>query len=391
MKNNQRALILASVASMIDQFNRENIHILLELGYEVDVVTNFEEPGNISRKKNVELKDELKNMGVTFFHVEIPRSLSKINDIIMSYKKVKKICIERKYDLVHCHSPIGGVIARIAARSIRKEGCKVIYTAHGFHFYDGAPMKNWLLFYPIEKFCARFTDVLITINNEDYERAKENFSAHKVVKIPGVGVDTDKFMPIEDSVRNIQKRNEIGVPENAMMILSVGELNDNKNQQLVIRAISKLNEDRVHYVIVGVGKNRKMLESLSYDLGLEKRIHFLGYRTDIVEINNCADMFAFPSIREGLGMASLEALACGVPVIGMNTRGIKEYVLDGKTGYLFENNVESCKKAIVDGLQMINKDRNIVSKKCRAIALDFSSERTNQIMKTEYMYLGYRR
>ncbi|QUO31262.1 sugar transferase [Faecalicatena sp. Marseille-Q4148] len=378
-----RALMLASVASMIDQFNMENIRILLRLGYEVDVIANFEKPGNISRKKSIELKKILQNSGIGVYNVEIPRSISCIKDILISYKKIQNICFEKKYDMIHCHSPIGGVLARLAAKKIRGDGCKVIYTAHGFHFYEGGSKKSWMVFYPIEKICSHFTDVLITINEEDYKIAERKFKAGKVVKIPGVGINTEKFKKFMGVNEIIEKRKEIGVSKDAIMILSVGELNTNKNHQLIIRAIAGLDNKKIHYVIVGVGSKRGELEKLAEELEVNNRVHFLGYRKDIVELNNCADLFAFPSIREGLGMASLEALSCEVPVVGMNTRGIKEYVIEGVTGYLFENDVNDCKRAIVLAIKML-KNKDLVGKKCREISLKYSIDKTNGIMLEVY-------
>lgn len=385
VKEKPRALIIASVASMIDQFNMDNINILLEQDYEVDVITNFKEPGNISADRAKNLRDSLLMKGVTVYHVQIPRSLSCVCDIFASYRIVKKLCDERQYDIVHCHSPIGGVIARFAARKIRFSGSKVIYTAHGFHFYDGAPKRNWMIFYPIEKFCSRLTDVLITINEEDYSRAKKKFYASRVIRIPGVGVDTNKFAPFMSTKEKRRKQEEIGIPENAYLILSVGELNDNKNQQLVLRSIAEIGDTRIHYVMAGVGRNRSKLEQLARELGIEANTHFLGYRTDIVELDNCADVFAFASIREGLGMASLEALSCGVPIVGMNTRGIKEYVIDGVTGYLFDNDVNSCKIALKKALSLLETDSKKLRTNCRKTAMKFSISTTHKIMETIYL------
>ena len=178
-----KALMIASVASMIDQFNMDNISILLKLGYEVHVAADFVDGGTINQERIENLKTRLLEMGVDVFHIVIPRKITAINKIITAYKEVKDLCDANCYRIVHCHSPIGGVVARMAARDIRKKGTKVIYTAHGFHFYDGAPKKNWLMFYPVEKECSRLTDVLITINKEDYNRAKKSFHAKETMYV----------------------------------------------------------------------------------------------------------------------------------------------------------------------------------------------------------------
>ena len=175
-----RALILASVASMIDQFNMQNIQLLLDNGYDVDVVCNCKTGNTISDERIQDMIKRLADKGVPVIHVPIPRKISDVNGIKESLKQVKKLCDENHYNILHCHSPIGSVVARQAAKSARKNGTKVIYTAHGFHFYKGAPKKNWMIFYPIEKYYSKFTDTLITINKEDYEFAKNHMNAGRV-------------------------------------------------------------------------------------------------------------------------------------------------------------------------------------------------------------------
>lgn len=342
-----KALMIASVASMIDQFNMDNISILLKLGYEVHVAADFVDGGTINQERIENLKTRLLEMGVDVFHVAIPRKITAINKIITAYKEVKDLCDANCYRIVHCHSPIGGVVARMAARDIRKKGTKVIYTAHGFHFYDGAPKKNWLMFYPVEKECSRLTDVLITINKEDYNRAKKAFHAKETIYVPGVGVDTDKF---SSGLIDIDlKRNELGVEKNQYMFLSVGELSERKNHEVVIKALSKIETMNYKYFIVGKGELEKYLEDLVKDLGLENKVYLLGYRTDVSELCQAADLFIFPSHQEGLPVDLMEAIACKTNVICSSIRGNVDLVLDD--AYLFDehnvNNVVDCINALV--------------------------------------------
>ena len=253
----KKALVLASVASMIDQFNIPNILLLQQLGYKVDVASNFEESGSITRERADFLKQKLKGMRVGIINVPIPRNIFAINNICKSYQQVKKLCMENLYDLVHCHSPIGGAIARLAAKKIRKStGTKVVYTAHGFHFYKGAPIKNWMFFYPIEKYCSRFTDVLITINQEDYAFASKKMKAKQVEYFPGVGVELSRFSKGElgDNIRK-ERRRELQISENDVVLLSVGELNKNKNHSVIIQALADLKLPNVKYLIVGIRCN----------------------------------------------------------------------------------------------------------------------------------------
>ena len=172
----KKALQLANVASMIDQFNRSNIDILLSLGYAVDVVADFSNPGLISKDKAERLKKHLTELNVRVIDIAVPRTLNPKN-LIRAYREIKQLIAKEQYQLIHCHSPIGGVLCRQAAKKERKKGTFLIYTAHGFHFYDGAPVINWLLYYPIEKYYSHYTDILITINNEDYKRASKKFFA----------------------------------------------------------------------------------------------------------------------------------------------------------------------------------------------------------------------
>lgn len=325
------AMLLASVASMIEQFNMPNIQLLLDKGYDVDVVCNCQEGSTISNERINEMISNLSSKGVNVIHSPIPRSIFDLKDIKESLSQVEKLCNDRKYTLIHCHSPIGSVVARLAARKSRvRFGTKVIYTAHGFHFYKGAPKKNWLLFYPIEKFCSKYTDVLITINREDYNFAKKHMNAGSIKYIPGVGIDTKKFL-IEKFDRNA-KRAELGVEYNDILIISVGELNSNKNHEVIIKAIAKLKSKKVFYVIAGKGEKKDYLRSLASKLGVN--LQLLGYRTDIIELLNAADIFAFPSFREGLSVALMEAMASGLPCVVSNIRGNTDLIENGKGGFL---------------------------------------------------------
>ncbi|MEE1224487.1 MAG: glycosyltransferase family 4 protein [Clostridia bacterium] len=325
----KKALMLASVASMIEKFNMNNIEILENEGYIVDVAANFEF-GLVSSKEHVDnFKQELLKSGKTVHELSIPRGISNISAIISAYKKVKLICDKNKYDIIHCHSPIGGVIARLAARKSRKNGTKVIYTAHGFHFFKGAPLKNWLIYFPIEWICSFVTDVLITINSEDYNFAKKHMHAKKVEYVPGVGIDTKKINSIE--IDRDKKREELGIPKDNIAVLSVGEISHRKNHEAVINALAKLNNPKIHYYIVGTGILKEKLINLVAKLQLEEYVHFMGYRTDIYELCKACDIFCFPSLQEGLPVALMEAMSAGMPVVCSKIRGSVD-LLDSKGG-----------------------------------------------------------
>lgn len=244
------------------------------------------------------------------------------NANIEAYKQLKKIIKENNYDIIHCHTPVAGVLTRLAARN--SKNTTVIYTAHGFHFFKGAPLLNWLIYYPVERFCARFTDKLITINKEDYERAKK-FSLRKngnVYYVPGVGIDIEKFRNTKVDV--CQKKKELGIPENIPVLLSVGELIKRKNHETVLKSLSKLENKNFAYLICGRGVLMEYLQNLTKQLGLESKVKFLGFRKDVAEICKTADLFIFPSYQEGLPVALMEAMAADLPAIASNVRGNRD-------------------------------------------------------------------
>jgi len=327
-----KVLYATTVSGTIGAFLVPHINMLLDSGYQVDIACNVESPIN----------SQLLERGCRIFNIEFQRSpLEKRN--FLAYKKLKKLIKSEGYDIVHTHTPIASACVRLACRNLAE--VKVIYTAHGFHFFKGASFKNWLIYYPIERYLAKYTDVLITINKEDYERAKKSFEVRRVEYVPGVGLDTKKFSAVV--VDKIHKREELGVPKDAVVILSVGELNKNKNHEVIIRAVAKLNNSDIYYVICGRGPLENRLKELSKELGLENHVKLLGDRRDIAEICKVVDIFAFPSFREGLSLALMEAMASGLPVVCSNIRGNTDLIENGKGGYLISpNDIDGYSRAI---------------------------------------------
>lgn len=334
----KKALVVTTVASTIDQFCMNDIS-LLQREYQVHVAANFISGNNTSKERVEEFKEELKSNNIIVYNIEFSRNpLDKKN--FFAYKQMVKLIEKNNYDIIHCHTPIAATIVRLSAQKARKNGTKVLYTAHGFHFFKGAPLKNWLIYYPVEYFLAKYTDVIITINLEDYKRAKRSFKAKNIKYIPGVGIDISKFNDLK--VDKVVKRKELGVPEEAFVVLSVGELNKNKNHLTIIKAIAMMNNTGIHYVICGKGKLENKLKEEVVKLGLEKQVHLLGFRKDIAEICKVSDVFVFPSKREGLGLAALEAMASGLPIVTSNIHGINDYSVNGRNGF-------TCNPKDVDG------------------------------------------
>lgn len=333
----KKALIISTVSGFLPQFEMNHAKILMEYGYEIHYASDFLHPmygdGN----------ERLNGSGIKCHQVDFVRSPYRIAKNLKAYGQLKKLRERTHFSLVHCHTPMGAVLGRLVFR--REEDVKIIYTAHGFHFYKHAPFKNWLFYYPIEKMLSKYTDVLITINKEDFSLAQRKFKAKKVAYIPGVGIPTEKIKQIMPERKKI--RDELGIEDSDFVLISVGELNKNKNHKVVLQALEKLKEERIHYLICGKGELGEKLKCLVKKYGIEDQIHFLGYRTDVVKLCKAADCFVFPSRREGLGIAALEGMASGLPLISSDSGGIKDYSKDGVTGYCVNcSDVEGFSKSI---------------------------------------------
>lgn len=256
-----------------------------------------------------------------------------------AFRQLKELIDTGKYDIIHCHTPVGAALARLAAAGARKRGSKVIYTAHGFHFFKGSPVINWIMFYPVERWLSKMTDVLITINKEDYKRAKD-FGTCRVEYVPGVGIDTEKFRARgNQEERSAELRKELGIPEGVKVMLSVGEFTKNKNHRTVIKALRQLND--YYYVICGRGAMMDDCRALAEQLGVSDRLVLAGYRNDAADFYHMADVFVHPSFREGLPVAVMEALASGLAVVATRIRGSADLVEDGVNGFLVDDPADS--------------------------------------------------
>ncbi len=355
---NNRVLMVASVPSMIGQFNMDNIQILLGMGYKVDVACDFSDMSVWPKAKVMSLKKQMEESGVLCLQVDFSRSPLSIKRHLNAYKKIVRLLKENDYEFIHTHTPIASAIARLAAK---KTHTKVIYTAHGFHFYHGAPLKNWVLFYPIEKHLSRYTDILITINKEDYNRAKEKFKSSQIFYVPGIGVDIEKINMCCVDIEH--KRTELGLKENDIMLLSVGELSERKNHEAVIRALKVLNNDKIKYFIVGKGQLKEYLENLISDMNLQNQVTLLGFRTDVLELCKSADIFIFPSLQEGLPVALMEAMACKTIVLCSAIRGNTDLI--NKYEYIFNQD---------DYNDIVLKMKNIIGERTREEILKIYSK-----------------
>lgn len=349
-------------------FFKSLIKRLLDEGHTVDIATN---------ETDSKVDPCYTQWGCHVYPMPWSRSPFKTGNL-RAIRQLKKILKEHHYDAVHCHTPIAAACTRLACRKFRKKGLKVFYTAHGFHFFQGAPLKNWLVYYPIEKICAHWTDVLITINREDYQRAKRKLRAKRVEYVPGVGINIDKFenVFIDEKI----KRKEINVPESAFLILSVGELNQNKNHRSVIDALSQIENSNIHYAIAGEGDGKESLTVLAKTIGVN--LHLLGQRKDVPELYKSADLYILPSIREGLNVSLMEAIASKTSVLCSKIRGNEELVDESQM--FSATSVTEIKNAIQDFLSQDHEKRNELIEKNYSNLSQFSIENVNQRMLNLY-------
>lgn len=319
----KRVLFVATVVKThIMTFHLPALKLFQDLGWETAVAArnDYEDPADC----RIPFCD-------AFFDIPFARNPFHPGNILC-YQKLKRVIDEGGYTLIHCHTPVGGVLGRLAARKARKLGTRVLYTAHGFHFFRGAPLKNWLLYYPVEKLCAPLADGILTINEEDHRLAEQKLKAGRVFKLSGVGVDVDRLSQTRGKRQALCE--ECGIGAGEKIVLSVGELSKRKNQKAIIKALTCPGMERVHYVIAGEGALRQELEAYATELRVRDRLHLLGFRHDIAELMKSSDVFAFPSHQEGLPVSVMEAMAAGVPVVASRIRGNVDLIDEEKGGIL---------------------------------------------------------
>jgi len=326
MKKN--ILFLATVPSMIVAFNMRNIKMLQDMGYTIHAACNYYENSAWTDEQLEEYRSILRENSVVMHQIDFPRKPYHPISLIKSYFQTKRLLKKIDFEMLHNQSCVSGILGRIACR---KYDMKVIHTEHGFYYFKGGPLFNWI-FYPFDRLCSYFTDAIVTINKDDTAFAKKHMRAKKVVYIPGVGIDVDYYQ--NTVIDKEAMKEKIGLPKNSFVVLSVGELNENKNHSAILRAISKIDSQDIYYVICGEGTEKENLVKLAKELGMEKRLFLMGQRKNVNEFYKMADVFAFPSKREGLGLAALEAMASRLPLVTSNKNGINDYAENELTGYM---------------------------------------------------------
>lgn len=323
MKN--KILYIATSDIHLHAFHKPYILWLHEQGHQVDIA--------------IENRGDYKIEGVTeVFEISFPRSLLR-KDLFSSYRRLKSIIYNKNYDLVHCHTPIPSMLTRIAARKARKIGTKVLYTAHGFHFYKGAPFSRWLIYYTAEYFLSLFTDGIITINQEDFGYISGKMFHKDSFYIKGIGVDSGRFKNLSDYEKQ-KTRESLGYSNEKFILLYIAEFIPRKNHKFIINALPELKKNipELKMIFAGTGVLFNQMKEYAHNIGVEDVTEFLGFRNDVHSYAEIADIGISSSKHEGLGLGLAELMMCSVPVIATVDRGHKEMIDDGVNGYFFAQN-----------------------------------------------------
>ena len=303
--------------------SRPCLQTALDMGYEVYFGTNRANPENLKCELPVKLYDS-----------HSYRSITAIKDNWTAYKNLSQVVETENVEVIHCNTPVGGMVGRFVGKKYHVN--KVIYTAHGFHFFKGAPLFNRTVLKFAERIMAHWTDAIITMNEEDYQSALK-FKLRKggkVYKVHGVGINLDDFSDIQVDYKT--KRAELGLKDTDIVCISAGDLVSRKNYGIAIETLAKIKNSNVHYLICGVGPKKEELEKLANEKGISDRVHFLGFRSDVKELMKVSDIFLFTTLQEGMPRSMMEAMACGLPCIASKIRGNVDLLDEGKGGYLRE-------------------------------------------------------
>lgn len=380
----KKVLFIAAKANMIQQFNIRNILMTQSLGMEVHVASDFIDYGSMDEDETNKLLNWLDEIGAVIHQIPFERGIGSIKGNRASAKALKQVFNDgpsSDWAFVHCHSPLGGIIGRYVAHKFK---VPALYTAHGFQFFSEGPKKNWV-FYPVEKAFSYWTNELITINHRDYRLAKKNFKKPTVDYIAGVGIDVAGALAVPAAQKQAVRaeiRTELGLSDSDYVLTTIGELNDNKNQIVVLEAMAKLDNPQLRLLIAGVGPNLAMLEAKVAELGLESQVQFLGYRSDITNIHYAADLNVFPSLREGLGLGGLESLVDGNYVIGSQNTGMADYLTSEDLGLLVDvTDVDAIAQAIE---QVYRNQRKPDLEKHRAELMHFDASSVDAAMLEIY-------
>lgn len=364
-----KVLLVANVAKEhVNKFHIPTITYLKEKGCIVDVACSVD--------ADIPVGDHIYNMSWK-------RSPFTIKTFI-GIKELKRLINKNDYDIIYCHTPVGGLVARFASRDARKKNTKVVYCGHGLHFYKGAPLINWLLFYPMEKWMAKMTDMFITINPEDYERVKKKFNSKMIVKmIHGIGVNFKRLNIENRELVRKEYRKKFKIPLNAKVLIYVAEILKNKNQEMLIRTLKELHNkgNKMYLLLPGPDHSKGEYQKLAEKLNLKDYVKFLGWRSDIGQLMATSDLYVASSIREGFGINIVEAQYCHLPVVAVKNRGHEAIIKDGENGFLVPLNNS---KMMAERILEIFKDQSLYN---RLSNINVDQYECKNIAKVIYTYL----
>ncbi len=320
----KKILFTANLESFFSKFLIPQLKYFKENGYEVHIATKLD-------RNNTPFCDKS-------FNVDFARGFN-LKQNIKSYKELKEILKNNKYDIISCHTPFGGAITRLVAKSLKLKNTRIVYMAHGFHFYEGQNKIKYALFYHAEKYLAKYTDEIITINLDDYEIARKKFKT-KVSYVPGVGIDVEKFDFEMKASEKDKLRKSLGIKKNGFVMIYPAELSKNKNQILLINLMERIVKDypNTYLLLPGNDTYNGYYQSVVKDKKLDKNVLFLGFRNDVPKLLKISDLAVASSIREGLGLNLIEARYVGLPIVAVDNRGHRDLIENGKNGYLVKNN-----------------------------------------------------
>lgn len=368
--------MLAPMGSVHRRFNKANIEALQALGFEVELCANFEN-GDGPEIHNQRFVNECKENGIATH--SIPFARHSLSGSLKCLPKLKRLLVNGPYEIVHAHTETGGLLLKLAQNV--KGDSKFFYTPHGMSFWKGSNMKTQLVYRPLERWICSGMDMNLGMNKEEVE-CLEHWNKRSATYVHGIGLDM-KRMQTHISSREII-REEFGLSKADIFVVSIGELNDNKNHITVIRALAKLCRKDFKYVICGVGPNKDMLLAEAESLGLKDNVALAGYRSDIADILNAADIFVFPSFHEGLPVSALEAMACGLPIVCSEIRGNVDIVTDSENGYLFQPSDVNVLSEKLERLMDDEEMRNMMGMKNNVVVRDFSIDSVTEELKRIY-------
>lgn len=368
--------MLAPMGSVHRRFNRANIEALQGLGYQVELAANFEN-GDGPEVHNQEYVAECKGEGIITH--SIPFARHSLTGSLKCLPQVKQLLKDGQYDIVHAHTETGGLILRLA-RGVKVKS-RFFYTPHGMSFWKGSSFKSQVIYRPLERWICSGMDMNLGMNQEEVDMLRK-WDSKTAAYVHGIGLNLERFQKTNRTCEEV--RAEFGLKADDKFIVSVGELDDNKNHITVIKALAMLEHKNFKYVVCGVGPNKEMLEKYAQERGMEDKVILAGYRSDIPDILNAADIFVFPSFHEGLPVSALEAMACGLPVICSRIRGNVDIVKDGENGFLFEPENDTTLVLQIERLINSQELARRFGEKNKQIVREFSQEAVVEELKNIY-------